>query len=65
MTSVVNANLLGFQAPADDDEFRGGGRGDRGGRGRGRDNGPRENRQGGRKGRGGKLAMNDEDFPTL
>lgn len=64
MTSVANANLLGFQAPADDDEFSGRGRGDRG-RGRGRDNGPREPRQGGRKGRGGKLAMNDEDFPAL
>ena len=61
MTSVANANLLGFQAPADDDDFRGGGRG----RGRGgRDNGPREPRQGGRKNRG-KLAMNDDDFPAL
>ena len=61
MTSVANANLLGFQAPADDDDFRGSGRG----RGRGgRDNGPREPRQGGRKNRG-KLAMNDDDFPAL
>lgn len=61
MNPVANANLLGFQAPADDDEFRGSGRG----RGRGgRDNGPREPRQGGRKNRG-KLAMNDDDFPAL
>ena len=60
----ANAALLGFQT-RDDDDFesrgRGGGRGGRGGR----DQGPREQRQGGGRRRGGKLAVNDDDFPTL
>ena len=61
----VNANLLGFQAPLDDDfEERSRGRG-RGGRG-GAERGPREPRQGGRKGgRGGRLVVDDEAFPAL
>ena len=58
----VNANLLGFQS-RDEDDFEARGRG-RGGRG-GRDQGPREARQGGNRRRGGKLAVNDDDFPTL
>jgi hypothetical protein len=59
----ANANLLGFQA-RDEDDFEPRGRG-RGGRG-GRDQGPREPRQGGgRKGRGGRLVVDDSDFPAL
>ena len=58
----VNANLLGFQS-RDDDDFESRGRGGRGGRGR--DQGPREQRQGGGRRRGGKLAVTDDDFPTL
>ena len=64
ITAVANANLMGFQAPPDDDDFesRRGGRGDRRG---GRDQGPREDRRGGRKGRGGKLVIDDDAFPAL
>jgi hypothetical protein len=59
-----NANLLGFQAGADDGDLfdaRGGKRGPR------RDEKPREPRapaqRGGRK--GGKLVVDDKEFPTL
>ena len=64
MTAVANANLMGFQAPPEDDDFesRRGGRGDRRG---GRDAGPRDDRRGGRKGRGGKLVIDDDAFPAL
>lgn len=60
----ANANLLGFQAvPEDDFEER---RAARGGRGRGGRDQPRnEPRQGGRKGRGGRIVIDDNDFPTL
>ena len=64
MTSSSNNYLLGFGATGDDEDFEGGrGRG-RGGSG-GRDQGAREPSQGGRKGRGGRLAIDDNDFPTL
>ena len=60
----ANSNLLGFQAGRDDgDDFeaRGGKRGPR------RDEKPRETRapaqRGGRK--GGKLVVDDKEFPTL
>lgn len=62
-------DMLGFSAGRDDDDFaerRGGdrGRGSRGGRGRGdRPQGNNPRPQGGRK--GGKLMVNDNEFPTL
>lgn len=63
---TADYDLLGFSAGRDDDEFveRRGGR-DRGSRGRGRGNDrPQANRpQGGRK--GGKLVVNDNEFPAL
>lgn len=62
---AANANLLGFQAPADDgfEERPRGGRGaGRGGRG-GRDD--REPRGGRKGGRGGKLVIDDDAFPAL
>ena len=61
----MNANLLGFQAPVDDDFEERRGAGGRGGRGRGGPREPREPRQGGRKGRGGKLVIDDDAFPAL
>lgn len=62
-------DLLGFQAGKDDDDFvERRGRGGRGGRGRGgADRGaPRVGNQGGRGGRkGGKLIVDDNEFPAL
>jgi hypothetical protein len=64
-------NMLGFHGGKDDDEFveRRGGRGGRGGRGRGdrpvqnRDQGAPRGGRGGRK--GGKLIVDDNEFPAL
>jgi hypothetical protein len=64
-------DLLGFNAGKDDDEYveRRGGRGGRGGRGRGDRAGPvgdradRGAQRGGRK--GGKLVVNDNEFPSF
>lgn len=71
-----NANLLGFQAGDDYQDFGGErrGRGGRGGRGgfrgndRGNFGGDRDNYRGGRDNRGGrgkKLNFNEDAFPTL
>lgn len=63
-----NAELFGFQAEKDDDvELSSSSRG-RGGRGRGGDRPVRQDRpqtqRGGRK-QGGKLIVDDNDFPAL
>lgn len=58
MAAGANAELLGFQAPVD--EYEEGRRVNRAPR----DN-QREPRQGGRKGRGNKMTVNDNDFPAL
>jgi hypothetical protein len=68
---TADYDLLGFQAGKDDDDFEARrGRGGRGGRGRGDrgtqggDRGGRGGqRQGGRK--GGKLIVDDNEFPAL
>jgi len=60
----AGADLLGFQATVDQgDEFQN----KRGGRGRGgRDNAPRDRQDGGqRRRRGGKIVVDDNEFPTL
>jgi len=57
------ADLLGFQATVDQgDEFNA--KGKRGGRG-GRDQRPERQEGGARRRRGGKIVVDDNDFPTL
>lgn len=62
-TAFDGGNLLGFQATADQgEEFEA--KGKRGGRGRdNRDQAPRQGNRGGR--RGGKIIVDDNEFPTL